>query len=82
MRVDERTIVKATTDKDGYYRVDVPAAAAAGRTPLVGGGRAIAARLLATRGGRPLAREAAGITVAGGKVAYRELVVDDDGPGR
>lgn len=82
VRVDERTVVKATTDKDGYYRVDVPAAAAAGRTPLVGGGRPIAARLLATRGGRPLARDAAGVTVAGGKVAYRELVIDDDGPVR
>ena len=85
VRVDERTTVKATTDKDGYYRVDVPgaaAAAAAGRTPLVGGGRPTAARLLATRGGRPLAREGAGVTVAGGKVVYRELVVDDEGPVR
>lgn len=81
VRVDERTVVKATTDKDGYYRVDLPAAAA-GRTPLVGAGRATAARLLATRGGRPLARDAAGVTVAGGKVAYRELVIDDDGPVR
>lgn len=83
VRVDARTVVKTTTDRDGYYRVDVPVAAAAppGRIPIVGA-RPSAARLIAARGSRSLTRDGVELTVAAGRVAYRELVVDDDGPVR
>lgn len=82
VRVDERTVVKAVTDRDGYYRVDVPTAAiteASGRRPLVGAPRPVAVDLMASRGAQPLMRAGAGVTITEGRVLYRELVVDDDG---
>lgn len=83
VRVDERTVVKATTDADGYYRVDLPVAAAPGRTPIVGARPTPAvARLSAIRAGRALTRDSAPLSVTAGKVVYRELVIDDESPVR